>query len=126
LPISAVKGKKVDKVIKNNLSGVIGIAVDLIKYDKKYEGIMLNLLGRTVIADNMDTAIVLAKQNNYSFRIVTLKGDIINPSGLMTGGSVKEQTSGIMGRTAQIEAIRKRIEVIRRTNRKDQKRKNRL
>ena len=72
LPISSVRGKKVDRLIRNNLGGVIGVASDLIKTDKKYEGIILNLLGRTVVVDNMDTAIVLAKQNSYGFRIVTI------------------------------------------------------
>ena len=62
LPISSVKGKKLDK-IKGNESGVVGIASDLVKYNKKYEQIILNLLGRTVIVDNMDTAIKVAKQN---------------------------------------------------------------
>ena len=70
LPVSSVKGRKLDK-IKGNESGVIGIASDLVKFNKKYEQIILNLLGRTVIVDNMDTAIKVAKQNSYTFRIVT-------------------------------------------------------
>ncbi|MBO4816375.1 MAG: hypothetical protein J5507_05695 [Clostridia bacterium] len=73
LPIASVKGKKIERLIKNSLSGVIGIASDLVKADKKYEGVILNLLGRTVVVDTMETAIVLARQNSYSFRIVTLK-----------------------------------------------------
>ena len=68
LPIASVKGKKIDRLIKNNLSGVIGIAADLVKVNKKYEGIILNLLGRTVIVDNMETAIILARQNSYGDR----------------------------------------------------------
>ena len=110
LPIASVKGKKVDKLIKNNLSGVIGIASDLVKANKKYEEIILNLLGRTVIVDNMETAIVLARQNNYSFRIVTLKGDVINPSGAITGGSVAAKSNNIIGRTTQIKELEKDIE----------------
>ena len=110
LPIASVKGKKVDKLIKNNLGGVIGIASDLVKVNKKYEEIILNLLGRTVIVDNMETAIVLARQNNYSFRIVTLKGDVINPSGAITGGSVATKTNNIIGRTTQIKELEKDIE----------------
>ena len=110
LPIASVKGKKVDKLIKNNLSGVIGIASDLVKVNKKYEEIILNLLGRTVIVDNMETAIVLARQNNYSFRIVTLKGDVINPSGAITGGSVAAKSNNIIGRTTQIKELEKDIE----------------
>ena len=110
LPISSVKGKKVDRLIKNNLEGVIGITSDLIKTDKKYEGIILNLLGRTVIVNNMDTAIILARQNSYSFRIVTLKGDIINSSGAISGGSNSQKTTSIIGRTNQIKELEKEID----------------
>ena len=88
LPISSVHGKKIEKVNSNGIDGVIGIAADLVKADKKYQDIILNLLGRTVIVENMDSAIKLAKANSYSFRIVTLEGDVINPSGAISGGSV--------------------------------------
>ena len=113
LPIASVKGKKVDRLIKNNLQGVIGIASDLVKADKKYEGIVLNLLGRTVVVENMDTAIILARQNSYGFRIVTLKGDIINPSGAISGGSIAQKTSSIIGRTSQIKELEKEIEKLK-------------
>lgn len=108
LPISSVKGKKLDK-IKGNESGVVGIASDLVKYNKKYEQIILNLLGRTVIVDNMDTAIKVAKQNGYTFRIVTKEGDLINPSGAITGGSVAKKTVNILGRGKEIEKLEKEI-----------------
>ena len=110
LPISSVKGKRPDRLIKNNLSGVIGVAADLIKTDKKYEGIILNLLGKTVVVDNMDTAIILARQNSYGFKIVTLQGDIINSSGSMTGGSVTQKSSNIIGRATQIKALEKELD----------------
>lgn len=113
LPIASVKGKKVDRLIKNNLQGVIGIASDLVKADKEYEGIILNLLGRTVVVENMDTAIILARQNSYGFRIVTLKGDIINPSGAISGGSIAQKTSSIIGRTSQIKELEKEIEKLK-------------
>lgn len=108
LPISSVKGRKLDK-IKGNNQGVIGIASDLVKYNKKYEQIILNLLGRTVIVDNMDNAISLAKQNGYSFRIVTKEGDLINPSGSITGGSVAKKTVNILGREKEIEKLQKEV-----------------
>ena len=108
LPISSVRGKKLDK-IKGNESGVVGIASDLVKYNKKYEQIILNLLGRTVIVDNMDTAIKVAKQNGYIFRIVTTEGDLINPSGAITGGSVAKKTVNILGRGKEIEKLEKEI-----------------
>ena len=108
LPISSVRGKKLDK-IKGNESGVVGIASDLVKYNKKYEQIILNLLGRTVIVDKMDTAIKVAKQNGYTFRIVTTEGDLINPSGAITGGSVAKKTVNILGRGKEIEKLEKEI-----------------
>lgn len=108
LPISSVKGRKLDK-IKGNESGVVGIASDLVKYNKKYEQIILNLLGRTVIIDNMDTAIRVAKQNDYTFRIVTTEGDLINPSGAITGGSVAKKTVNILGRSKEIEKLEKEV-----------------
>ncbi len=104
LPISSVRGKKLEKV-KVKEKGYIGIASDLIKFDKKYEQVILNLLGRTVIVDNMETAITVAKQNGYTFRIITLEGDVINPSGAITGGSVAKKTVNILGRGKEIEKL---------------------
>ena len=108
LPISSVKGRKIEK-IHSSENGYIGVASDLIKFDKKYEQIILNLLGRTVIVDNLNTAVNLAKKNNYSFRIVTLDGDIINPSGAITGGSVTKKTVNILGRGKEIEKLQKEL-----------------
>ena len=105
LPITAVKGKKLEKV-KGKEAGFIGIASDLIMFDKKYEQIILNLLGRTVVVDNIETAIKVAKQNSYTFRIITLEGDVINPSGAITGGSVSKKTVNILGRWKEIENLK--------------------
>ena len=74
--------------------------------------IVESLLGRTVIVDNMDTAINLAKQNSYSFRIVTLKGDVINPSGAIQGGSVQTKTVNILGRSKEIEELKNNINLL--------------
>ena len=112
LPITSVKGKKIDK-IKGNGKGIIGIASDLIKFSKKYEQIIISLLGRTVIVDNMDTAIKVAKQNSYSFRIITLAGDVINSSGAITGGSVSKKTVNILGRGREIEKLEKEIKSLK-------------
>ena len=108
LPISSVKGKKLEKIRGKN-TGIIGIASDLIRYSKKYENIILNLLGRTVIVQDMETAIRVAKDNGYSFRIITVEGDVINPSGAITGGSVAKKTVNILGRGREIEKLQKEI-----------------
>ena len=106
LPITSVRGRKLDK-IKGHEKGVVGIASDIVKFNKKYEQIVLNLLGRTVIVDNMETAIKVAKQNGYTFRIITIEGDVINPSGAITGGSVAKKTVNILGRGREIEKLEK-------------------
>lgn len=112
LPITSVKGRKIDKYDSKHINGIIGVASDLVKYEKKYEGIILSLLGRTIIVDNMDNGVELAKKNRYSFKIVTLKGDVINPSGSITGGSVMQKTVNILGRSREIESIQKEINVL--------------
>jgi len=104
-PITAVKGEK----LKNNFKefdGFVGIASDLIEFDKKYEQIIYSLLGRTVIVTNIDEAIKIAKKNKYSFRIVTLDGDILNASGQMTGGSVFKKTTSILSRAREIDELK--------------------
>lgn len=123
LPIASVSGKKLEKLNDKGIDGVIGIASDLIKVDKKYENIIISLLGRTVIVDDMDNAIKLAKQNHYTFKIVTLKGDIINPSGGITGGSVQTKTVNILGRAREIEELEKNLKQIRQKIEKEQKAK---
>ena len=123
LPISSVYGKKLEKLSKDK--GIIGIASDLVKFDKKYEQIVLSLIGRTVIVDNMDTAISVAKKNKYAFRIVTVDGDIINPSGMITGGSVMQKTVNILGRSREIDSLKKEIKKLEEKikNLKDEKEK---
>lgn len=123
LPISSVKGKKIEKLNDKGIDGVIGIASDLVKINKKYEEIVLNLLGRTVIVDDMENAIKLAKQNHYSFKIVTLKGDVINPSGGITGGSVVQKTVNILGRAREIEDLEKELKTISKKIEKEKEQK---
>ena len=107
LPMRTVKGNKLDRY--KSVDGTIGIASDLISYEKEYDGIMQNLLGKAVIVDSMENAIKLAKENRYSFRIATLEGDIITPSGSMTGGSIAKKTSNILGRTEEIKTLKQEV-----------------
>lgn len=121
LPISSVRGRKLEKI--KGQENIIGIASDLVKYNKKYEQIILNLLGRTVIVNNMEQAIKTAKLNNYSFRIVTLEGDLINPSGAITGGFVTKKTVNILGRGREIEKLEKDIQILKEKLKKQEKEK---
>ncbi len=108
LPITAVKGEK----IKNNLNGFLGflgIATDLIEYDKQYEEVFTYLLGKTVVVETMEQAVDMARKNRYGFRIVTLEGDIVNASGQMTGGSVQKKTTSILSRGREIEELKEEV-----------------
>lgn len=124
LPISSVNGQKINGINTRGIDGVIGVASDLIKADKKYEGIILNLLGRTVIVDDIDNSIKLAKQNSYKFKIVTLKGDVINPSGAISGGSVATKTVSILGRGKEIKELEEELLQINNKIEKIQKEKD--
>ncbi len=108
LPISAVKPGKISQNFKGD-SGVIGIACDLIKYDSKYENVIQNLLGRTLVVDDMSNAVNISKKYKYAFKIVTLDGDIINPSGQMTGGSVSKKTTSLLSRGREIKELDKKL-----------------
>ena len=123
LPITSVKGQKVTGVNTRGVNGVIGVASDLITTDRKYEGIILNLLGRTVIVEDIEEAVKLAKQNSYKFKIVTLKGDVINPSGAISGGSVQVKTVSILGRGKEIKALEKELVEIKQKIEKVEKEK---
>lgn len=108
LPISSMKGGKIIQNVKSD-AGVIGIASDLISYDKKYENVIENLLGRTLIVDKMDNAINISKKYKYAFRIVTVDGDVVNASGQMTGGSVATKTTSLLSRGREIKELEKKI-----------------
>lgn len=112
LPITSVKGKRIDKFNSKGIKGDVIVASDCVNTDKKYEGIVQSLLGRTVIVEDMTQAIELAKQNGYAFKIVTLKGDVINPSGSISGGSYTQKTVNILGRKGQIAELEEELKKI--------------
>ncbi|MBO5022433.1 MAG: chromosome segregation protein SMC [Clostridia bacterium] len=105
LPISSMKRRDIDKKLFAGKEGCFGVASDLVDYDKQIDNVVSNLLGGTVIVDNTNTAIALAKSTGYAFRIVTLDGDVVNPQGSLTGGSKKAESSNLMGREREIETL---------------------
>jgi len=105
LPLSIIKAKKMNNNDFDTIEGFIGIASNLISYDKKFENAINYLLGRTVICSNMDTALKIAKKSNYSCKIVTLMGEVINPSGSITGGSTYHKSTNVIGRKREIEEL---------------------
>lgn len=105
LPITAIKGRVLSEQGLDDQYGFVSIASDLVSYDNKYSEIIRWLLGRTAVAEDIDSAIAIAKKYSYRFRIVTLDGQVINAGGSMTGGS-RVQNAGILSRGNEIERLK--------------------
>ena len=107
LPVSSMRPRLLsgDERAMCGVDGYIGVASDLVSYDERYRGIFENLLGRTVIVRDLDSGIAINRRARSSFRIATLKGDIINPGGSMTGGSTQKREFSLIGREREIETI---------------------
>lgn len=110
LPLNIIKGRKLelDKSI-TQASGYVGIGSDIISYDKEYNNIMNYVLGRTIICTDMDCALNIARIGRYNYKIVTLEGEVLNPGGALTGGSIKGKNSNVLGRKREIEELTESI-----------------
>jgi len=107
LPMTAVRGEK----LRENVSGeygFVGIAAELIEYDSRYDGIFKSLLGRTVVVEDLDCGIAMARKFRSAFRIVTLDGQVMNRGGSMTGGSVS-RSAGVLSRANELEKLTGRL-----------------
>ena len=104
LPMSTIQGKSLQESGLENCRGFVGIASQLVTSQPQYRGIVENLLGRTVIAQDMDAAIAMANKYRNRFKIVTLDGQVMNPGGSMTGGSVNKE-AGILSRANELEKL---------------------
>ncbi len=108
LPRTTVKGNRLTVKGLENEEGYIGLGCDLMEYDPKYSGVMAFLLGRTVIAEDVDTALAISKRHDRTFRIVTLDGQVVNAGGALTGGSLSKNT-GILTRRNEIDTLTEEI-----------------
>jgi chromosome segregation protein len=116
LPISSVKGKYFDNETSRDIKaqeGFCGVASDLVSFKPEYNGIMLSLLGRVVVVENLDAGIKMARKFGYSFRIVTLEGDILNAGGSMSGGSAEQRGAGILSRHREISELKEALELLK-------------
>ena len=107
LPLTAIRGEELRQRGLETEFGFVGLASRLIEFDEKYRGIFQNLLGRTVVVEDLDCGIAMARKYQNAFRIVTLDGQIINRGGSMTGGSTS-RGSGVLSRAAELEKLHDR------------------
>ncbi len=110
LPVSAIQAKPFGaglSVLEE--PAVIGLASDLVECEEKYRRIVGYLLGRILIVDGLDAAVMLAKKYRHQYKMVTLEGDIMNPGGAMSGGSAAKKTANIFGRTREIRSLQEAL-----------------
>ncbi|MBQ8622236.1 MAG: chromosome segregation protein SMC [Oscillospiraceae bacterium] len=104
LPLSNIQGRALQENGLENCRGYVGIASQLVTSEPQYRGIVDNLLARTVIVQDMDAAINMSQKYRSRFKIVTLDGQVMNPGGSMTGGSVNKD-AGILSRANELEKL---------------------
>jgi len=111
LPITAAKPRILSDGERTALSepGILAAASECVARDADYDGVIESLLGRVLIADNLDNAVDFSKKSGYAFRIVTLEGDVVAPSGSLTGGS-SGRDARLLGRGREIEEIDVQLE----------------
>jgi chromosome segregation protein len=109
LPITAIRPNVLREQGVDQCPGFVGVASELVSCQSQYHGIVANLLGRVVIAEDIDSAIAMARQYQYHFKIVTLDGQVLNSGGSMTGGSVS-RSAGILSRASELERLQKQAQ----------------
>ena len=111
LPLDTIRGRSLRENGLENEYGFVGIASELVRCDGRYGSVIENLLGATVVVEDLDCGIQMAKRHDNRFRIVTLDGQVINAGGSMTGGSVS-RNAGILSRSEELEQLHKKLKKI--------------
>lgn len=112
LPLNVIKGKSIPSAQLELISrdpAFVGVAADLIQVDTKYQSIISNLLGNVVITKDLQGANAIAKLLQYRYRLVTLDGDVVNPGGSMTGGTVKQNSNSLISRKGELEELKEKL-----------------
>ncbi len=112
LPMTTIRPQHLQQSGFERENGFIGLAADLVKTQERYRSIIENLLGRIVVAESIDDAVLIARKNGYKFRIVTLDGQLVNAGGSLTGGS-SVKNAGLLSRRGEIERLQGEADSIR-------------
>ena len=110
LPLSSMKSKAYNP-IKTKEKGFIGYASDIVSYDVQYKHLVNYLLGRVIVVEHIDDAMALAKKYNYTLRMVTLDGELINPGGSLTGGAYRNKGNQFLSRKRELEQFEEKIPI---------------
>lgn len=113
LPINQIRGRRLERQLENQLEklpGYLGVGSDIVDGNAEIKEIISSQLGRVVFVDNIDNARQMARAVNFSVRLVTLEGDVMNPGGSMTGGYQRHNSSGLLGRSRDINELSSTIQ----------------
>ncbi|MDR0357023.1 MAG: chromosome segregation protein SMC [Clostridiales Family XIII bacterium] len=114
LPVSSIRPRRRERqATLENIEGFDSYAVERIAFDARYEDIFDYLLGGVIIADNLECAVVMNKDNREGFRFVTLDGEIVNPAGALTGGMYRNKTANLLERKSEIAVLTESIARLR-------------
>ncbi len=111
LPLTSIRGRRLNEQGLDRMPGFVAVASDLVECDRAYQEIAENLLGRIVVAENIDYGTDIAKRFGYRFKIVTMDGQVINAGGSFTGGSV-QKTGGMLTRKTELAELQSQIEAL--------------
>ncbi len=111
LPMTTVHSRLLNREEQRvlGMKGCIGVASDLISYDEEYRGIVENLLGRTIIAEDLESGIAIMRSGRHAFRLVTLAGDVMHSGGSMTGGTANRTSASLLGRERELGELKEKI-----------------
>ncbi|MBE5766885.1 MAG: chromosome segregation protein SMC [Clostridiales bacterium] len=117
LPLSSIRSRTLTPAERRvlNMPGCLGVASELIGYKDIYRGVIESLLGRTIVAENLEAGIQIQRASNYACRLVTLDGDVMHSGGSMTGGSVATKATSLLSRTREAETNKKLLDEITKT-----------
>ncbi len=112
LPIASIRSRTLSPQDRHilDLPGCVGVASELIDFDEPYRGVMESLLGRTIVAENLDAGIQIQRAGRYQYRLVTLEGDVMHAGGSMTGGSVQSRVTSLLSREREINQNREQLD----------------
>lgn len=113
LPLSAVRGRSLSAQERDalKLPGCLGLASELVEFEPQYQGVIQSLLGRTVVTEDLQSAIVVSRHARQAFNVVTLLGDVMRAGGAMTGGSIQKQTVSLLGREREAQELADNLQI---------------
>ena len=117
LPIDSIRPRLLEENFLRDAKrsrGYIGLASELVETRPELRDIIDNLLGRIVVVDELDNGIAMAKAAKYMYRVVSLAGDVVNPGGSLTGGSINKKAANLLGRARELEEMRKKKSTVNR------------